>query len=444
MTRKSKSIIKNDGFVEAFINRKAGNYEGMLNERKLSDIELAKMYNNMLVRRIVSMPADDAVKNFIKIDGDNDDCILQYLESIFIQDKLVEALYWDRLFGMSCALILADDGQELDQPLNVNNLRRVSGIEVFDKRDIFEDTTSYITNTDVFDINFGKPERYQITPANGIPFWVHRSRLLIFDGETLPKIERVANNGAGLSCLDGVPAALNRIKTAFDKTVDIMDRVSTALLKLDGLNNVLQTDGGTEMVVKRLNLIDIARRTLGSVALDKDDEYNVFTTPLSGLTDIIQEFEQYLCAVTSIPYTVLYGRSPAGMNSTGQSDMQIYYDMVRRIQRRKLRPALEYLIKLVQLSKEGPTHGKELEKWSIRFNELEPLNGVEQANVDKVQADTRAAVVKLVFDLIDNQLLDSSKARQYLLERGDIPISDTLLDMGDDDEATDTNPLSQA
>lgn len=432
--RPIKKVIRNDGFIEAFIRRKAGIYDGLLNERKLSDGELANMYNNALVRRIVMMPADDAVKNFIEIDGDQDQCLIQELETLCVQEKLMEALYWDRLFGLSCAVILADDGQALTEPLNLNNIRRVSGLEVFDKRDIFEDTSSYITNTDVLDKDFGKPERYQISPMGGSPFWIHRSRLLIFDGEMLPKTERIANNGAGLSCLDGIPAALNRVKTSFNKTVDIMDRVSTALLKLDGLTNILQTEAGTNAVVTRLNLIDLARRTLGSIAIDKDDEYEVFTIPLTGLTDIIQEFEQYLCAVTGIPFTVLFGRSPAGMNSTGQSDMQIYYDLVRRIQKRKLRGALEYLIKLIQLSEEGPTHGKELDKWSVKFKDLQPLNDLEQATLEKTQADTMAAVTKLVFDLMDNQLLDASKARKYLAERGDIPVNDTLLDLGDYDD----------
>lgn len=387
------------------------------------------------------MAADDAMKNFIEIEGDSDDCILQELETLFVQEKLTEALYWDRLFGMSCALILADDGQELSEPININRLRRINGLEVFDKRDIYPDTTSIYLDTDIRDANFGKPEFYMISPPNGNQFKVHRSKLLIFDGEMLPKIERIANNGAGLSCLDGVPSALNRVKTAMNKTIDIMDKVSTSLLKLEGLSNLLIKEDGTQAVIRRLELIDYSRRINGSVAVDKEDEYGIFNIPLTGLTDIIQEFEQALCAVTGYPFTVLFGRSPAGMNSTGKSDLQIYYDTVRRIQRRKIRPALEYLVRLIQLSKEGPTNGKELEKWSIKFKAIEPLNDLEQANVDKTQAEVRAAVVKLVFDLVDNQLLDATQARQYLKERGDIPVTESELDLDDEEtEEIDTLP----
>lgn len=439
--RKDNSIRADSGFKDAFITRKARNYEGLLNERKLTDLTLATMYRNALVRRIVTLVADDAMKNFVEIEGDSDDCILQELETLFVQEKLTEALYWDRLFGMSCALILADDGQELSEPININRLRRINGLEIFDKRDIYPDTTSIYHDTDIRDANFGKPEFYMISPPNGNQFKVHRSRLLIFDGEMLPKIERIANNGAGLSCLDGIPTALNRVKTAMNKTIDIMDKVSTSLLKLEGLSNLLAREDGTQAVIRRLELIDYSRRINGSVAVDKEDEYGIFNIPLTGLTDIIQEFEQALCAVTGYPFTVLFGRSPAGMNSTGKSDLQIYYDTVRRIQRRKIRPALEYLVRLIQLAKEGPTNGKELEKWSIKFKAIEPLNDLEQANVDKTQAEVRAAVVKLVFDLVDNQLLDATQARQYLKERGDIPVTESELDLDDEEtEEIDTLP----
>lgn len=442
MARKRDTIRADSGFKDAFIARKLSNYETLMNERKLSDQQLALMYRNLIVRRIVTLVVDDAIKNFIEIEGDQDECIVQELEALFIPEKLTEALYWDRLFGMSVALILADDGQELDQPINLKRLRRVSGVEVFDKRSVMEDSASLYYDTDVRDVNFGKAEYYTITPPNGNLFKVHRSRLLIFDGEILPKLERIANNGAGLSCLDGIPAAINRVKTSMDKTIDIMDKVSTSLLKLQGLSNVLQTEEGTKAVIKRLDLIDYSRRLNGSVAIDKDDEYAVFNIPLGGLTDIIQEMEQYVCAVTGYPFTKLFGRSPAGMNATGQSDMQIYYDKVKSYQKRKLRPALEYLVKLIQLSSEGPTQGKELEKWSIKFKALQQLNDLEQANVDKTQAEVRAAVVKLVLDLVDNQMLDATQGRKYLAERGDIPVSETELDL--DDEAEENNPLPQA
>ena len=55
-------------------------------------------------------------------------------------------------------------------------------------------------------------------------------------------------------------------------------------------------------------------------------------------------------------FTVLFGRAPAGLNSTGRGDLENYYnDVVGKVQRRQLKPQLEKLIKTVQLCKDGPT-----------------------------------------------------------------------------------------
>ena len=65
MARKRDTIRADSGFKDAFIARKLSNYETLMNERKLSDQQLALMYRNLIVRRIVTLVVDDAIKNFI-------------------------------------------------------------------------------------------------------------------------------------------------------------------------------------------------------------------------------------------------------------------------------------------------------------------------------------------------------------------------------------------
>jgi hypothetical protein len=38
-----------------------------------------------------------------------------------------------------------------------------------------------------------------------------------------------------------------------NKTIDIMDKVSTSLLKLEGLSNLLAREDGTQAVIRRLD-----------------------------------------------------------------------------------------------------------------------------------------------------------------------------------------------
>ena len=48
--------------------------------------------------------------------------------------------------------------------------------------------------------------------------------------------------------------------------------------------------------------------------------------------------------------TKLFGRSPDGMNATGEADMRNYYERIASLQERMLRPALERLLPVVMMS----------------------------------------------------------------------------------------------
>lgn len=425
--------MRNDSFFDAFVRRGIAQYMGNNSyyERKAYDDELTELFHNALARRIVTALVDDCVKNWLKIKGDKDDKILQYMETIDVESAFIEAGYWDRLYGRSCIFILADDGRNADEPLNYNSLRSIKGFVVYDKREILEDMSGLLKNDDPGDENFGKTEYYQILPMNGRPFVVHHSRLLMFDGETLPRRERIQNNGAGLSCLDGVIKAIRRNEMAHARAADIIERLSQSMLKLNGLSDLLMSEEGTKTVRARLDMIDMARNILNTIAIDKDDDFQLYHMNVAGVRDVIQEFEQDICGKTGYPVTILFGRSPAGMNSTGAADFENYYNAVRRYQKRKMKPLLEKLVKIIQLCKDGPTKGKELEDWQIEFEPLTQLSELEQVNVDTSKANCEKIKAETIKTLIDMQCLDATEARQYLAKsteivpEGELDLSDT-------------------
>jgi hypothetical protein len=61
------------------------------------------------------------------------------------------------------------------------------------------------------------------------------------------------------------------------------------------------------------------------------------------LPEIIDRFMQLASAFAGIPATLLFGMSPAGMNSTGESDIRLYYDRVRVQQTMQMQPAMRIL-----------------------------------------------------------------------------------------------------
>ena len=130
-----------DGYYDAFIRHGVQQYiyNNTYYEQKSSDAELTMIYQNALARRIVTSLIDDCVKHWMKIDGDKDDKILQYMQILDVEGAFVEAGYWDRLYGRSCIFIMADDGGSPMDAVNYNKLDSIRGLVVYDKRDIIED-----------------------------------------------------------------------------------------------------------------------------------------------------------------------------------------------------------------------------------------------------------------------------------------------------------------
>lgn len=434
-----KQNIRNDSFSEAFISNgikqyRANNtyFEGPLINYNL----LQRLWSNRLAQRISSLPAEAALKNGFIIDGDKDNLILQSLDELQAEAKLIEALTWARHYGRSCIFMIIDDGGSEEDEVNYDNIRSIKSLEVYDKQCIIEDSTGLLINDDPLDDNFGKTEWYQIIPpGTGKTYYVHHSRLLLFDGDLLPAYERIARGGGGMSCLEGVVKAIYRNDTAQSTALNALERISTALLQLNGIKDLLQSDEGTAIVRRRLDLIDMARNLLNTIAIDTEDKYQIFNIPITGISNLLDNFGQYICALTGIPFTVLFGRSPAGLNSTGNGDLENYYnDVVGKIQKRALKGPLEKLIKTLQLSKLGPTKGTELDNWTIKFNPLWSPSDKEQAETENTRSDAKKTEVDTICSLLDRQLMDDSEARKYLAEKTDYPIKLSRLNLNDEDE----------
>ena len=60
-----------------------------------------------------------------------------------------------------------------------------------------------------------------------------------------------------------------------------------------------------------------------------------------------------MAGAAEIPATRLFGRSPQGLNATGESDLKTYYERIAQLQETYLRPALERLLPVMEISAFG-------------------------------------------------------------------------------------------
>jgi phage-related protein (TIGR01555 family) len=370
-------------------------------------------YGDGLVRRIVDLPAEEAVKNWIKVCGDEEEELaIQMLDDLSAEEHFANAVRWSRLFGGSAILLSVDDGGTLEDELREDSIRNVEALKVYDKREVI--INNAIFNDDPRSQFFGLPEWFEFNPANGTLFYAHRSRVLLFDGEPIPNTERLQRQGWGMSCIQGLFDSLARNDDSYRLARMIMERMSQSVTKFKDLLNELATDEGEERVKTRLQLIDMARSILNTIAIDSEDDFQLHNMNLSNLPEMIDRFGLYISALSGLPFTWLFGRSPAGLNATGQSDNEIGYSFVRRLQKRRLKANLDRLVKLLMLSQRGLFRGVQPDKWAVEFNSVWLPSEKEQAETRKLNADADKAEADTATAYANINALDGSEVRQML------------------------------
>ena len=400
-----------------------------------NDMELIRLYEgNGLFTKIIDRPSEEAVKHGFDIDfGDED--VAEYvddrMDDLDFESKFATAEKWARLYGGSIIVMLVDDGRGLEEPLDWKNVRTIEELRVFERAIVQPDYTSmyhfHFLDTIDSDRPFAEPEYYQVFSIYGY-FIVHRSRCLVFRNGSLP--EQTTNaiyRYWGIPEYVKIKRALRECITSHENGTKLLERCVQAIYKMKNLANMLGTDESEDKVLQRLQVIDMARSILNSIAIDSDGEdYDFKTFSMAGVKDVLDSTCNMLSAVTEIPQTILFGRSPAGMNATGENDMENYYNMVENIQKQNMKKNSRTVIDLIL--RQGRLEGKipEEPKYKVKFAALWSLSDTEKANVDKTKADTEYTKAQTSQIYMDSNVLDPSEVRKSLASEGDFEIEEVL------------------
>lgn len=357
------------------------------NPRLLEDLELINLYQSSgLSKRIVDLVASEMTRQWFTVSGDPENKIIGYLEEFRAKNKILLLLRWARLFGGAIAVMGINDGRKLDQPVNEKAIKNVEFIHVFDRSEVFWDTSDLYL--DPMSKKFQQVQRYTVnSPITGNNFVVHESRVLRLDGEILPNQAMVDNLHWGDSILQSCYNELKNLGGAYNATSNIIEDFIQTVLKVNNLAQLMASNQD-HLIQKRISLIDQSRSVANTLLLDGTDEYSKQASSVSGLDTLLDRFCLALASVTGIPYAILMGQSPSGMQATGEADVRMFYDKIRSQQEDYLQPVLERLVRLIMLSKEGPFGGVEPENWKICFNPLWQMSEPETANFRKTVAET--------------------------------------------------------
>lgn len=439
---------REDGYVN-LLNKygtKQDNSEAYKFEREpvIPDMQLTGLYEgNGLFSKIIDTPAEEALKHGFDLNLKSDELnafVEDALDDLEWEEKAATAIKWARLYGGALIVMLIDDGRGLEEPVDWEHIRSIDELRVYERSIVQPDYASlYQQDYGGKGVGnrvskFGQPEYYYVSSIYG-SFKVHENRCLVFRNGVLP--EQTSNATYlfwGMPEYVRIRRALRETVTAHTDSVKLLERSVQAIYSMKGLASLLTTDDGENQVLKRLQLVDTSRGLLNSIAIDSEGEqYDFKTFQFSGVKDVIDATCNMLSALTNIPQTILFGRSPAGMNATGDSDFESYYNFVEKIQRLMLKRNLRTLLDVV--FRAGIASGDVAEEpdYKLEFKPLWSLSDTEQAAVDQTKAQTALVKAQTAQAYVDMQALDPTEVRRRLASDEEFDVEDIISEDDEDD-----------
>jgi hypothetical protein len=282
---------------------------------------------------------------------EDNELIDQQLAIYGVWNGIKDTIRWARLFGGAIGIMLID-GQDTATPLRVDTITKdqFKGLLVLDRWVAWPNLNDLVTDLGP---DLGKPRYYDI-PAGmpGVPpMKVHHSRCIRMEGHELPYFQKWAENGWGASIIEVLYDRLVAFDSTTQGTAQLVYRAHLRTMKVQKLREIIASGGPPmEALLAQMEMVRRFQVNEGLTLLDANDEFESFQFTFGGLDAVLQEFGNQLCGALRIPRTRLFGESPGGENSTGESDMQMYEQDIASEQNSKLRRPLNTLLQVVHRS----------------------------------------------------------------------------------------------
>lgn len=234
-------------------------------------------------------------------------------------------------------------------------------------------------------------------------------KLVIFD---IPLLLKPLYNYFGVSLCQFMRPYVASADVARQALSDIFLRFKT---------DVIQTDlikVNPQEAVARAKAINKTRNNLSLLLLSNDENFVQTITSLSGLDKIVAQLLENVAVSARMPSVKLLGLTPSGFNSTGDFDLNSYYDEIMSLQNAIIKPIIEKILHLLSLELGLDIYPE------YKFELLEKNTKLEKGQIDNLQAD-------LVSKLIQAGIITQEQGFQILQKNG---IFDNKMKFEEDEE----------
>lgn len=296
-----------------------------------------------MMQRVIELPASDRVREWRDWQADQDQ--IDKLEKeekrlgLIAKVKAAEIL---RGIGGGALILVA--GGEPSQPINITRTGGLIAINVVHRDQI----TLVDIDQELASPTYGLPRAFKIGSKQTE---IHPSRVVCFRGDPL-----MVGYGVGLEEAFWGRSRLMRIFKEVQKSDDtqawfaaLVRKAKLLRIGIPGLTDRVSQPGGQDRTNRRMSAIALSESVLNATLYDmgdgqtpgeKIDDYQVSWT---GIPAMMDAFDQRVAAVSGIPFTVLQGRSPGGMNATGDHDRENWNREVKQGQNLELAPCLDQI-----------------------------------------------------------------------------------------------------
>lgn len=311
-----------------------------------------------IIRQVIDIIPSDMLKNWITLTTEVSPDLLKEVDLELRKTQLIQklktGLQWGRLFGGAIGVMMvAGQGNDLAVPLDLSLMvpGDFCGLMIFDRWNSVDPSVEVVD--DIRDPEFGLPKYYNVTDtASGALIKVHYSRVLRFIGDDLPYWEAQAEQQWGASVIESIFDEIKKRDNVSWNIAQLTFMASLRVLKMQDLGQMLSAldPASQNELYRTIQAQNWLMSNMGMQVLDATDDMQSHQYTFGGISDVYQQFMMDIAGAARIPATKLFGRSPSGMNATGESDLQNYYDMIAQEQEGKLRPILNKVLPVLCMS----------------------------------------------------------------------------------------------
>lgn len=377
---------------------------------------LTSLYrDNWIVQNVISTIPDDMVRKWYDLNTAVSPDLLDELRkqemSTQLRKKILHGMYWGRLYGGAVGVVLIKGHDDLSAPLDIGTVMSGSflGLSILDRWTGVYPESELVT--DPSDPDFGLPMYYTIRDdQNGeLMVRVHHSRVVRFIGRELPWLEQVTEVYWGESELESIYNELIRRDNVAANIAALTFRANINYMETEGLDQLLGTTN-TEVQRRFWNVLaaqSIMESNFGTRVINKGDAIHNTQYTFAGLPEVYDRVMMDVAGAARTPVTKLFGRSPAGLNATGESDMQNYYDYIDGLRETQFRPIIERLLPIMAMSAWGVIpDDMQVTFPPMSTPDAEKAADIAQKSVDAIIAAYQADLIDQATALKELQLLE--------------------------------------